>query len=219
MKSQTAYLDVVVPPDILDYPTSSDQVAREGANITLRCAAHGVPTPNVVWRRESGDLLPTTKFSDLQIPPIMTIQNQLIGALHGDSVTLECHSEAFPKSINYWTINGHIISQSDTRFDIIAIEKGYEVIMKLKIKKVSRGNFGTYTCISKNSLGDTDGTIKLYSISGQFEDKQYSDLNVLEENPDVSELEALKRSLAPESVLINFVLLLPALVILAEIYM
>lgn len=54
----------LVPPDILDYPTSSDQVAREGANVTLRCAAHGVPTPAVVWRKEAGDLLPTTNFSD-----------------------------------------------------------------------------------------------------------------------------------------------------------
>lgn len=59
-------LFVSVPPDILDYPTSSDQVAREGANVTLRCAAHGVPTPTVVWRREAGDLLPTTNFSDTQ---------------------------------------------------------------------------------------------------------------------------------------------------------
>lgn len=53
-----------VPPDILDYPTSSDQVAREGANVTLRCAAHGVPTPTVVWRKEAGDLLPAANFSD-----------------------------------------------------------------------------------------------------------------------------------------------------------
>lgn len=34
--------------------------------------------------------------------------------------------------------------------------------MRLKIKKVGRNTFGTYSCISKNSLGDTDGTIKLY---------------------------------------------------------
>lgn len=57
---------VLVPPDILDHPTSSDQVAREGANVTLRCAAHGVPTPHVVWRREAGDLLPATNISDTQ---------------------------------------------------------------------------------------------------------------------------------------------------------
>lgn len=43
-----------------------------------------------------------------------------------------------------------------------AIERGYEVDMRLKIKKVGRSTFGTYSCISKNSLGDTDGTIKLY---------------------------------------------------------
>lgn len=53
-----------VPPDILDYPTSSDQVAREGANVTLRCAAHGVPTPNVVWKREAGEILQASNFSD-----------------------------------------------------------------------------------------------------------------------------------------------------------
>lgn len=31
------------------------------------------------------------------------IQNQLVGAQEGQSVTLECMSEAFPKSIDYWT--------------------------------------------------------------------------------------------------------------------
>lgn len=28
--------------------------------------------------------------------------NQLIGAVEGQQVTLECISEAYPKSINYW---------------------------------------------------------------------------------------------------------------------
>ena len=30
------------------------------------------------------------------------IPSQLEGAYIGKDVTLECHSEAFPKSINYW---------------------------------------------------------------------------------------------------------------------
>ncbi|GLH14850.1 Protein CEPU-1 [Gryllus bimaculatus] len=34
--------------------------------------------------------------------------------------------------------------------------------MKLTIKSVSATDFGSYKCVSKNSLGDTDGTIKLY---------------------------------------------------------
>lgn len=56
--SQVGYLQVVVPPDILDYPTSTDMVVREGSNVTLRCAANGTPEPSITWRRENGDAIP-----------------------------------------------------------------------------------------------------------------------------------------------------------------
>lgn len=48
---------VPVPPDILDYPTSTDMVVREGSNVTLRCAATGTPEPTVTWRRETGGII------------------------------------------------------------------------------------------------------------------------------------------------------------------
>lgn len=44
-----------MPPDILDYPTSTDMVVREGTNVTLRCAATGSPPPTITWRREGGE--------------------------------------------------------------------------------------------------------------------------------------------------------------------
>lgn len=44
-----------MPPDILDYPTSTDMVVGEGNNVTLRCAARGSPTPVITWRRENGE--------------------------------------------------------------------------------------------------------------------------------------------------------------------
>jgi len=47
-----------VPPDILDYPTSTDMVVREGTNVTLRCAATGTPQPSITWRREGGETIP-----------------------------------------------------------------------------------------------------------------------------------------------------------------
>lgn len=49
-----------MPPDILDYPTSSDMVVREGSNVTLKCAATGSPKPTIVWRREDGDMIPVS---------------------------------------------------------------------------------------------------------------------------------------------------------------
>lgn len=46
------------------------------------------------------------------VPPMIWIQNQLVGAYEGQQISLDCHSEAYPKSINYWTKdNGIIISQ------------------------------------------------------------------------------------------------------------
>uniref|UniRef100_A0A1B6EFL9 Ig-like domain-containing protein n=1 Tax=Clastoptera arizonana TaxID=38151 RepID=A0A1B6EFL9_9HEMI len=67
MKSQVGFLEVVVPPDILDYPTSSDMIVQEGANVTLRCAASGYPAPNITWRREGGDLLPSMDGKEVNV--------------------------------------------------------------------------------------------------------------------------------------------------------
>lgn len=34
---------------------------------------------------------------------MLWIPHQLVGAAEGGSVTLECFSEAYPTSLNYWT--------------------------------------------------------------------------------------------------------------------
>ncbi|KAK7788319.1 hypothetical protein R5R35_007343 [Gryllus longicercus] len=39
----------------------------------------------------------------VQFPPMLSIPNQLEGAYLGQDVQLECHTEAYPTSINYWT--------------------------------------------------------------------------------------------------------------------
>jgi hypothetical protein len=37
------------------------------------------------------------------VPPMLSIPNQLEGAYPGQDVILECHTESYPESINYWT--------------------------------------------------------------------------------------------------------------------
>ncbi|KAI8121450.1 hypothetical protein FF38_00071 [Lucilia cuprina] len=204
MKSQVGYLDVVVPPDILDYPTSTDMVVREGSNVTLKCAATGSPTPTITWRREGGEPIPIPNGTEavsyngsfltiakvnrlnmgaylciasngipptvskrvmliIHFPPMIWIQNQLVGAAIGQNITLECQSEAFPKSINYWMKNDTIIVPGE-RFVPETHETGYKITMRLTINDVDAQDFGSYRCVAKNSLGDTDGAIKLYHI-------------------------------------------------------
>ncbi|XP_068151180.1 uncharacterized protein DIP-theta [Drosophila tropicalis] len=204
MKSQVGYLDVVVPPDILDYPTSTDMVIREGSNVTLKCAATGSPTPTITWRREGGELIPLPNGAEtiayngsfltiakvnrlnmgaylciasngipptvskrvmliVHFPPMIWIQNQLVGAAITQNITLECQSEAYPKSINYWMKNDTIIVPGE-RFVPETFESGYKITMRLTIYDVDIQDFGAYRCVAKNSLGDTDGAIKLYHI-------------------------------------------------------
>ncbi|XP_024946078.1 neurotrimin isoform X2 [Cephus cinctus] len=203
MKSQIGYLEVVVPPDILDYQTSTDMVVREGSNVTLRCTATGSPPPSITWRREDGQLMllgngqqvmsvdgpnftitkvnrlhmgpylciasngvpPTVSKRIMMIvhfPPMIWIQNQLVGAKEGQQMTLECHSEAYPKSINYWTRDKDEIVPQGGKYEPVILGTSYKVHMKLTIRSVTASDYGAYKCVSRNSLGDTDGSIKLY---------------------------------------------------------
>ncbi|KAL7740692.1 hypothetical protein ACLKA6_000058 [Drosophila palustris] len=91
------------------------------------------------------------------------IQNQLVGAALAQNISLECQSEAYPKSINYWMKNDTIIVPGE-RFVPETFESGYKITMRLTIYDVDISDFGAYRCVAKNSLGDTDGAIKLYHI-------------------------------------------------------
>ncbi|XP_053673913.1 lachesin-like [Anopheles nili] len=201
MRNQIGYLNVVVPPNILDYPTSTDMVVREGSNVTLKCAASGSPTPTIMWRREGNEpisagatSLNSSTFSISRVnrlhmgaylciasngippsvskrvmlivhfPPMIWIQDQLVGAALGQRLTLECQSEAYPRSINYWMKNDTIITQGKHFEPSIKEINSYKVVMKLTIKDIAIGDFGTYKCVVKNSLGETDGSIKVYHI-------------------------------------------------------
>jgi hypothetical protein len=41
------------------------------------------------------------------------------------------------------------------------MDNGYKKYMMLKIRRVNKSDFGSYKCVAKNSLGETDGVIKL----------------------------------------------------------
>ncbi|XP_029660496.1 neurotrimin-like isoform X1 [Formica exsecta] len=102
----------------------------------------------------------------VQFPPMLSIPNQLEGAYIGQDVTLECHTEAYPNSINYWTTErGDMIvsgnSVSGDKYEAISTDSGYNKYMMLKIRNVGPKDFGSYKCVAQNSLGGTDGVIKL----------------------------------------------------------
>ncbi|KAG8186335.1 hypothetical protein JTE90_005867 [Oedothorax gibbosus] len=212
MKSQVGYLDVLVPPDILDQGSSSDVVVREGANVSLTCKAGGYPAPNITWRREDnepiplgawqgkkvtdpnavtyeGEILSITRVSRLHtgaylciaangvppsvsrriilhvhFPPVLWIPNQLVGAVLGRDVTLDCHTEANPGSINYWARRPNEMIITSDKLQVVTKEKSYKTHVRLTIRDLQPQDYGVYMCFSKNSLGATEGTVRLYEI-------------------------------------------------------
>ncbi|KAJ1521659.1 hypothetical protein ONE63_003305 [Megalurothrips usitatus] len=206
MINQVGYLQVVVPPNILDDASTPSAVAvRENQNISLTCRAEGFPEPKIRWKREdqhpiilsrnnktqefSGETLHLTRITraemgvylciasntvpptvskritvDVEFPPMIWVPNQLVGAPAGTNVTVECHTEAFPRAISYWVYDGQMVLTT-AKHTPVTTENSYRSTMTLSVRELrANKDFGSYRCISKNSLGETEGSIRLYEI-------------------------------------------------------
>jgi hypothetical protein len=98
------------------------------------------------------------------VSPMIWVPNQLVGAPAGTNVTIDCHTEAFPRAISYWVYENVMILPSK-KYGTDTTENSYRAHMKLTIRDLGDKDFGNYRCISKNSLGETEGSIRLY---GQY---------------------------------------------------
>lgn len=51
----------------------------------------------------------------------------------------------------------------DDDFKVFSSSSGYETTMQLTIRAIQPQDLGSFRCVAKNALGETDGKIKLYS--------------------------------------------------------
>ncbi|KPJ15838.1 Lachesin [Papilio machaon] len=96
--------------------------------------------------------------------PTVKVPNQLLGAPLGTDVKLKCYVEAYPNTINYWIKNRGEMLLDGPKYTIREEKTSYKVSMWLTIKQFSKSDIGTYNCISTNSLGKSEGTLRLYEI-------------------------------------------------------
>ena len=64
-------------------------------------------------------------------------------------------------SMYKYIFKSSIFTGPGKRFVIREYLKSYTTKLSLTIKNVRDTDFGTYRCLAKNSLGDSDGSIKL----------------------------------------------------------
>ncbi|CAG4934760.1 unnamed protein product [Colias eurytheme] len=101
---------------------------------------------------------------NVNFAPTVKVPNQLLGAPLGTDVKLKCYVEAYPNTINYWIKNRGEMLLDGPKYTIREEKSSYKVSMWLTIRQFSKNDIGTYNCVSTNSLGKSEGTLRLYEI-------------------------------------------------------
>lgn len=70
-----------------------------------------------------------------------------------------------------FTCPGNYRSVAGDKYEAISTKSDYNQYMLLKIRNVGPRDFGSYKCVAQNSLGGTDGVIKL---DGEFKSSFHS---------------------------------------------
>ncbi|KAG1656617.1 Lachesin [Nymphon striatum] len=127
-------------------------VSREHMGAYLCIASNGVPPP--ISRRIS---------LSINFPPVLQIENQLIGTPINSQVSLTCIVQAHPKSIIYWTNSSSIIGNTAV-FTSKVTRNSYKSKAELIINNVQHEHFGAYRCNAENPYGKADGIVRLYEL-------------------------------------------------------
>ncbi|XP_053861718.1 neurotrimin isoform X1 [Malaclemys terrapin pileata] len=191
-KTSRVHLIVQVSPKIVEI--SSDISINEGGNISLTCIATGRPDPTITWRhispkavgfvsedeyleitgitREQSGEYECSASNDVAAPVVRRVKVTVnyppyisdaksTGVPVGQKGILQCEASAVPAAEFQWY-------KDDKR--LVEGQKGVKVESKaffsrLTFFNVSEQDYGNYTCVASNKLGNTNVSIILYEIS------------------------------------------------------
>ncbi|XP_039190471.1 protein CEPU-1 isoform X1 [Crotalus tigris] len=191
-KTSRVHLIVQVPPKIIEI--SSDISINEGGNISLTCIATGRPDPTITWRhispkasgfmsedeyleitsitREQSGEYECSASNDVATPVVRRVKvtvnyppyisdTKNTGVPVGQKGILQCEASAVPSAEFQWY-------KDDKR--LLEGQKGLKVenkafFSRLTFFNVSEQDYGNYTCVAYNQLGNTNASIILYEIS------------------------------------------------------
>ncbi|XP_059575452.1 neurotrimin isoform X6 [Alligator mississippiensis] len=188
-KTSRVHLIVQVSPQITEI--SSDISINEGGNISLNCMATGRPEPTITWRhispkavgfvsedeyleitgitREQSGEYECSATNDVATPVVRRVKVTVnyppyisnaksTGVPVGQKGILQCEASAVPSAEFQWY-------KDDKR--LVEGQKGLKVESKaffssLTFFNVSEQDYGNYTCVASNQLGNTNASMILY---------------------------------------------------------
>ncbi|XP_075145607.1 dpr-interacting protein gamma [Haematobia irritans] len=162
----------------------------------------------------------------VQFAPMVRAPSQLLGTPLGSDVQLECQVEASPSPVSYWLKGARTSSNTNSalemgqpgpemlldgpKYSITERRDGYRGIMLLTVRSFSPSDVGTYHCVSTNSLGRAEGTLRLYEIKlhpgiATINDDQLNFIGGLEESRN-SALSASRHRISWQHVSVHLVI-------------
>ncbi|XP_022237969.1 lachesin-like [Limulus polyphemus] len=136
-----------------------EKVHRSHMGAYLCVASNGVP-PTISRR---------TYLKVTFSPTIYVRHNMVTAPLRKDLVTLECRSEAYPPSTNYWLKDNYLLSKLPRKYEEVFARSATKTHMKLLIRHVQKDDYGSYSCVASNKEGEAEGSVDFHEIPEQVE--------------------------------------------------
>ncbi|NXY62716.1 CEPU1 protein, partial [Callaeas wilsoni] len=188
-KTSRVHLIVQVSPKITEI--SSDISINEGGNVSLACIATGRPDPTITWRhispkavgfisedeyleitgitREQSGEYECSASNDVSAPVVQRVKVTVnyppyisdaksTGVPVGQKGILLCEASAVPSADFQWYKDDKRLAEG---------QKGLKVenkafFSRLTFFNVSEQDYGNYTCVASNQLGNTNASMILY---------------------------------------------------------
>ncbi|KAL8598482.1 hypothetical protein ACOMHN_032759 [Nucella lapillus] len=153
-----------------EFCAGTDQVGVKGEvliihNVTRYCgdtyecvAFNGVPPPVSHFVQV-----------DVEFGPEIHLPNRRIGQDVGRETILECTVTAFPHAVTMWERNGEKVSTLSQKYRLEIYDEDHNTItLSLRIFSIEPHDYGTYTCVASNPLGQDAESMVLYEYSAHI---------------------------------------------------
>ncbi|XP_059470073.1 lachesin-like [Neocloeon triangulifer] len=139
MKTQIGYLEVTIPPDILDKESSEDGVALEGGTVQIKCVATGLPEPTVTWRREDSKSIVLRQDGSREKQVVRTVEGEVLlltNVVRSDMGNYLCiASNGVPPSVSRrFAVNVHFHPMIKVSNQLVAAPAGSDVTVQCYVE-------------------------------------------------------------------------------------
>jgi len=98
----------------------------------------------------------------VSVPPEVQLPNARIGQRVGRDTVLECIITSSPQDLYYWEKDGRRLAASSKHSVDAYDETDGRLVLSLRVRQVTPGDYGVYNCVASNSLGVAHRAMTLY---------------------------------------------------------